>query len=158
MSRQGEGKKHSWKQTSNGPPGAPYFIYHSTFNPHHDPNKLYSIVKLQYLLVRDVETYIKEALHDWNDRGKDFRHGWIQEFQCCHKTLFLSPSLDSLSALTVSFLVRPFSYDCKDGLQQFQASSCQATLLDRVSQEFQQKSYDWISWVQLIGSHASHYG
>lgn len=81
--------------------GAPYFIYHSTFNPHHDPNKLYSIVELQYLLVRDVETYIKEALHDWNDRGKDFRHGWIREFQCCHKTLFLS--------LSISWLYCPLS-------------------------------------------------
>ena len=44
--------------------------------------------------------------------------------------------------ITISFSVRPFSQDCKDSLQQFQASRCQATLLDRVSQEFQQKSYD----------------
>lgn len=42
--------------------------------------------------LQGIETYIKEALHDWNDREKDFRYGWTQEFRCCHETLSLSIS------------------------------------------------------------------
>lgn len=54
--------------------------------------------------------------------------GSIQELKYCHGNLSIS---SLLSSVTVSFSVRPFSYGCKDGTQQFQASSHQATLVER---------------------------